>query len=413
MRCRAAVAGLLVAVLGLAGCATHPDAPTPATTTSAAPATTTRPSASPASEAPTTASMQPQTPSAPLEGFAACLAQAERLDLNQGAGQLYMMAINAGTPVEAAVADLGATGAGAVILLGNRTDGLSAIAQYTQQLQAAAPGGVPLLVAVDQEGGLVQRLQGPGFDRIPPAIEQGQFSDAELAGSWQRWGRELRNAGVNFNLAPVADVVPADQVAINEPIGQLQRGFGPDAAVVGRQVGQVIAGLSASRVASSVKHFPGLGKVPQNTDLSVGHDTTSTLSEQDLASFAAAIDAGVGSVMVSSAIYDQVDPDNPAVFSSAIVTGILRERMGFDGVVISDDLGVAASVAAYPVEERGVRFLQAGGDMVIVADPVAAHTMVVATVAAAEADPAFAEELATKVARLLALKASVGLLTCG
>lgn len=418
---RVVLAALLAAGMGIAGCASPPDStntPSPAASipTSASARASVSPTAAASSTTGSGGSDSPSpsdTPGASSGSFAACLAQAQRFDIPERAGQLYMMAINAGTPIDTAVADLGRSGAGAVILLGNRTDGLAVISQYTQALQAAAPAGVPLLIAVDQEGGLVQRLQGPGFATIPPAIEQGQLSDAELVGSWQRWGRELRNAGVNFNLAPVADVVPTDQVAVNEPVGQLQRGFGPEADVVGRQVAQVISGLSNARVASSAKHFPGLGQVPQNTDHSIGHDTTSTLSDAELASFVAAIEAGVGSVMVSSAIYDQVDPNNPAVFSSEIVTGILRERLGFDGVVISDDLGVAASVAAYPMGERGVRFLQAGGDMVIVADPAGAQTMVEATIAAAQADPAFADELATKVARLLALKASVGLLTCG
>ena len=116
--------------------------------------------------------------------------------------------------------------------------------------------------------------------------------------------------------------------------------------------------------------------------------------------------------MVSSAIYTQVDPDNPAVFSEQIVTGVLREQLGFDGVVISDDLGVAASVASYPVAERGINFLAAGGDMVIVADAGATQVMVDATVALAESDPEFAGQLASKVARLLTLKTSVGLLDC-
>lgn len=323
-----------------------------------------------------------------------------------------MMAINVGTPVGAAVSQMQASGAGAVLLLGNRSDGVLVTAQYTGQLQAAAPAGLPALVAADQEGGQVQRLQGPGFGTIPPAIEQGQLSDEQLRTSWQEWGRQLREAGINFNLAPVADVVPGDQVAVNQPVGALQRGFGADPVVVARQVAEVVRGLSDVQVASSVKHFPGLGRVNDNTDFAVGHDHISTLSDAELIPFQAAIDAGAGSVMVSSAIYTRVDPDNPAVFSPTIVTGILRERMGFDGVVISDDLGAAASVASHPVAERGNDFLRAGGDMVIVADPAAAQTMVDATLALAQSDQEFADQLALKVARLLALKASVGLMVC-
>ncbi len=343
---------------------------------------------------------------------AGCLDIARQLNLSEQVGQLYMMAINPDTPIDTAVAQMQASGAGAVILLGNRTEPLTQVATYTRRLQAASPAQFPVLVAVDQEGGLVQRLQGPGFETIPAAIEQAQVPADQLRADWQRWGGQLAQAGVLFDLAPVADVVPADQAATNEAIGQLRRGFGADAAVVSDRVTQVVQGLASAGVASSVKHFPGLGQVPQNTDLAVGHDNVSLLTEAELAPFQAAIDAGASSVMVSSAIYDRVDPANPAVFSSQIVTGILRERMGFDGLIVSDDLGVAAAVASYDVSTRGLAFLQAGGDLVIVADPQAAQAMVDATLAAAQSDPGFAAALTDKVARLFAVKAEVGLMTC-
>lgn len=397
----------VAAMLGLAlsSCAPVPPAPEPSSPSpSGLPTQPPRPTPSPTEPSQTTE--QP-----PADPQTACLAQASQLSIADQVGQLYMMAIQVGTPVETAMAQLQASRAGAVILLGNHTQGLSEISLYTQHLQTAAPG-IPVLVAVDQEGGQVQRLQGPGFDTIPPASEQGLFSDAELRGSWQRWGRELKNAGVSFDLAPVADVVPADQVGVNQPVGVLQRGFGSDPQLVAAKASEVVRGLSDARVASSVKHFPGLGLVNDNTDFAVGYDRVSMLTADELAPFQAVIDAGASSVMVSSAIYTQVDPNNPAVFSSEIVTGILRERMGFDGVVISDDLGVAASVASYPIAERGINFLRAGGDMVIVADAGAAQTMVDATVALAEADPAFADQLSAKVARLLVLKSSIGLMSC-
>lgn len=398
------MAGLLMVAVGLAGCS----APPASTETASSPASSSAPSV--------TATFKPASPSSAATTLSdpgsACLTRARQLSLSEQVGQLYMTAFQAGTDAADLADHIAATQAGAVVLLGNRTSGLAAVQAETQQLLRVAPAGVPLLTATDQEGGQVQRLTGPGFDTIPSALAQGQLPDAELLGSWQRWGRELRNAGVTWNLAPVADVVPASQVGSNAAVGQLQRGYGSDAQVVARQLAQVIQGLSDARVASSVKHFPGLGQVNENTDYVVAHDRVSTLSAAELAPFQAAIDAGVSSVMVSSAIYDQVDPANPAVFSSAIVTGVLRQQLGFDGVVISDDLGIAAAVASYPVGERGVNFLRAGGDMVIVADAAATEKMVAATLATAQADPGFADELAVKVARVLRLKASFGLFSC-
>lgn len=405
MRTRRLGASLIALGIGLVGCG--PAATPSASTSPSLPAAPSTEVAAPASTA------SPETPPSTLTPTDRCLATAQQLGLDAQVGQLYMMAIQVGTPVGQAISDLQASGAGAVILLGNSTAGVNQTSVYVEQVRAASPAGHPVLVAVDQEGGQVQRLQGPGFDRIPSAVQQGQMSDADLLANWQRWGGQLRAAGVNWDLAPVADVVPASQVAGNEPVGQLERGYASDADQVSRQVGLVVEGLAAAGVASSVKHFPGLGQVPRNTDFAVGHDQTSLLTETELAPFQAAIDAGTSSVMVSSAIYTQVDPQNPAVFSRTIVTGILRERMGFDGLVISDDLGVAASVAGYAVGQRGTLFLQAGGDMVITADAQAASTMVAGTVAAAQADPVLAAEIAVKVARIFALKQELGLMTCG
>lgn len=351
------------------------------------------------------------TPSTTVEEAGACLTAARAMPLQQQVGQLYMMAVQAGTPVETAVEQVRASDPGAVILLGDWPQELSRIRSYTDALRAASSRG--LLIAVDQEGGLVQRLQGPGFDVIPAASVQTTMPAADLQEAWSGWGTQLSRAGIDWDLAPVADVVPESNRAANEPVAQLGRGFGADPGHVASQVQAVVSGLDAAGIATSVKHFPGLGRVRANTDLAVAHDQVSTLSADELVTFQAALDAGASSVMVSSAVYDRVDPDHPAVFSPAIITGVLRQTMGFDGLVVSDDLGVAAAVAEYPVAERGTRFLAAGGDMVIVADVVATAQMAEGTVQVATGDAEFAESLAVKVARVLELKQARGLVTCG
>lgn len=390
-------------ILGLNACGTNSNGPDGSAESNPASSSTTSSvsNSNPASDGATSS-----------DPAAACLDYAGELSLAQQVGQLYMTVLMADSSPDDVIAQIGANGNGAVILLGNRTGGLSAVQAETSQLQEFAPGGVPLLIATDQEGGLVQKLAGPGFDTIPSATEQAVLSGDELRTNWQAWGGQLAQAGVNWNLAPVADVVPADQVGDNAAIGQLNRGYGSDAAMVGDKVTQVIAGLSDAQVASSVKHFPGLGQVNANTDFEVGYDRVSTLSADELTSFQAAIDAGASSVMVSSAVYEQVDPDNPAVFSSQIVTGVLRDQMGFDGVVISDDLGVAAAVSGYPVAERGTDFFKAGGDMAVVADGAAAQQMLDATLAEAQGDAEFASEITKKTARVLQLKSDLGLMSC-
>ena len=133
----------------------------------------------------------------------------------------------------------------------------------------------------------------------------------------------------------------------------------------GPSIAAVIRGLTKAKVASSAKHFPGLGSVKVNTDFGVAVDTTTDANSDSIASFRAAMKAGVSSVMVSSAKYQKLDPGVPAMFSKKITTDLLRTKLGFDGVIISDDLGNAKAVASVPAAQRGTTFLVAGGDLVI------------------------------------------------
>lgn len=334
------------------------------------------------------------------------------LTLQEQVGQLYMMAVTGSQigPLEAQhLRDLGI---GSVVLLQTPALGLAGVRNLTGNIVAAGSGRIPVLVSADQEGGLVQRLTGPGFSTIPAATVQATWSTSGLSESWVTYASQMREAGVLMNLAPVTDLVTPAYAATNAPIGQLNRNYGTSTTSVARSVSAVIAGLRREGVASTAKHFPGLGAVTTNTDFGVATDTTTTSSSPSLNGFAAASQAGVSSVMVSSAIYQQIDPGLAAVFSSKIVTGLLRDKLGFGGVAISDDLGNAKSVAAVPAAERGTRFLLAGGDIAMDADLYTIQSMVDDTLNRAESDRTFAASLTTRVARVLALKASVGLVDC-
>jgi beta-N-acetylhexosaminidase len=142
-------------------------------------------------------------------------------------------------------------------------------------------------------------------------------------------------------------------------------------------------------------------------------DRTASADDPYLAPFAAGIEAGAPLVMISSARYPRLDPDNQAMFSKAVITGLLRESMGFDGVVITDDVGAARAVAAVPVGQRATRFIAAGGDIVLTAKASQAPTMLKAIAAKRVASPAFAAQVDTAAARVLDLKADLGLVRCG
>lgn len=192
-----------------------------------------------------------------------------------------------------------------------------------------------------------------------------------------------------------------------------RRTFGSQPDAVGSSVLAFLAGLRAAGVAASVKHFPGLGQVRGNTDDS--SDVRDTLTGPDspsLQPFRAAVDGGVPLVMVSTAVYAKIDKSGPAAFSSLVVDDLLRGRLGFTGVVVSDDLGRAAAVARVSPADRATRFVAAGGDLVLTADPRMAWPMLDGLVDRMAADAGFAARVTAAVHRVLALKETLGLLRC-
>jgi beta-N-acetylhexosaminidase len=295
--------------------------------------------------------------------------------------------------------------------------GTATIGKITAAVQALATQeatrGIGFLVAANQEGGEVQALSGPGFTTMPTALRQGRLPVERLKADAKTWGDQLAAAGVNLNLAPVGDTVPTSWVSRNAPIGQLEREFGHAPGVVASHVTAFIEGMHEAEVLTTVKHFPGLGRVTGNTDFTPGvHDTVTTRDSAFLRPFMAAVDAGVPFVMMSLASYAKLDGRTIAAFSRPITTGILRESMGFDGVIVSDDLS-AVAVGSIPAGQRALRFLRAGGDLITVTVPVQARAMVKALVRRAGASASFRRSVDQAALRVLEAKESAGLLDCG
>ena len=292
--------------------------------------------------------------------------------------------------------------------------GVGAVTRAVQSLTSPqVTGGARFFVAANQEGGEVQALQGPGFSTMPSAVAQGMLPPAQLRGLARTWGGELRAAGVNLNFAPVMDVVPAAGTSQNAPIGQLMREFGHTPAVVASHGVAFIQGMTAAGEATTAKHFPGLGRVRGNTDFSAGVvDTVTTPGDPYLHTFQAAIGAGVPLVMVALATYTRIDPRHLAVFSPVVMRTMLRGRMGFRGVIVSDDLGAAQAVASVPPGSRAVQFIAAGGDLVTSKYVGPAEAMARAVLARAHASRVFLGEVNAAAAHVLAAKQRSGLLPC-
>jgi beta-N-acetylhexosaminidase len=340
-----------------------------------------------------------------------------RMSLAQRVGQLFVVGL-AGSVLDSATAEAIRTyHFGSVSFIATDTAGVAGVASVTRAVQslssAQATGGTRFFVAANQEGGEVQALQGPGFSTMPSAVAQGTLPPAGLRSMARTWGSELRAAGVNLNFAPVMDVVPAADTSQNAPIGQLMREFGPTPAVVGSHGVAFIRGMAQAGEATTAKHFPGLGRVRGNTDFSANViDTVTTVDDPYLQTFQRAIDAGVPLVMVALATYTRIDPRHLAVFSPVVMRTMLRDRMRFGGVIISDDLGAAQAVASVPPGTRAVQFIGAGGDLVTSKYVGPAEAMARAVLARAQASRAFAGQVDAAAGYVLAAKQRYGLLPC-
>jgi beta-N-acetylhexosaminidase len=330
----------------------------------------------------------------------------------QRVGQLFMVGASSNGPTGDTMSAITSYHTGSVILTDTSRGSIDSIAAVSRQLQQASPDMAGLFIATDQEGGEVQRLQGPGFEPIPGAAEQASIPPARLRADARRWGGQLRAGGVNVNLAPVLDTVPSAAAArSNPPIGALSRQYGYTPATVTGHGLAFAQGMADADVDATVKHFPGLGRVTGNTDTTAGvTDSTTTRHDAYLAPFAAAVRAGMPFVMVSTAYYSRIDPDHPAAFSPTIVTGMLRGDLGFRGVVVSDDVGAADQVAALSPGARAVAFVAAGGDLVLTVDPAQIPEMTAAVLAKARADATFRAEVDAAALRVLAAKQARGLL---
>ena len=290
---------------------------------------------------------------------------------------------------------------------------LGAVSSAVQaQASSASTANVGFFVAANQEGGLIQAMQGPGFSTMPSALAQGGWAPSLLQSRAAIWAQQLRSAGINLNFAPVMDVVPPGTDAQNQPIGALQREYGHDPATVASHGVAFLAGMRQSGVAVTLKHFPGLGRVAGNTDFTTATDTTTTASDPYLHSFRQGMAADADFVMVALARYTQIDANRLAAFSPIVMRRMLRESMGFGGVIISDDLGDTVAVANIPPATRAIDFLSAGGDMIISKTAAPADAMVQAVRSRVASDASFRQRVTDAALRILRAKQAFGLLPC-
>lgn len=256
--------------------------------------------------------------------------------------------------------------AGVILFLRNFVS-KAQVMELTQAIREAAPR--PLLLCVDQEGGRVQRFR-DGYSKLPPleGFDALYRRDADAALALARehaWlmASEIRATGLDLSFAPVVDLGRG-----NRAIGN--RAFSPDPQVVAAFTRAYVDGMHSAGMAATLKHFPGHGSVPEDTHYEVAIDDRSLeqLRGLDLVPFVAGIEAGAEAVMMAHVTYPQVAPE-PAGYSPRWIKDILRDEMGFRGVVFADDIGMAAAFGAGGVKARIDAHLDAGCDVVPVCHP--------------------------------------------
>jgi beta-N-acetylhexosaminidase len=290
----------------------------------------------------------------------------ELSELDSKIGQLFMAGIpgyDLDKETEALIRDYNL---GGVIFFNRNIQDPMQLAGLCRRLQEKSVEyqNLPLLLAVDQEGGKVARLKAPftlfagnkAIGRDKQAVQKAEEFGTVTA-------REMKMVGLNMNLAPVVDVQRGELEKHLE-----SRSFGEDPEKVGLLGKTVVKALQDNGVMAVAKHFPGLGRATLDPHLQCpkievdGHE----IEQVNLPPFKAAIEAGVSGIMTSHAIYPALDPQHPATLSPLVLTGLLREILGFEGLIITDDLEMGAIANHRPVAEGAAEAFEAGADILLI-----------------------------------------------
>lgn len=289
---------------------------------------------------------------------------------------------------------------GGVIFYDRNLESVAQAKKFANDIEAAANQKVPLFFAIDEEGGRVAR--GKNFLQAAPSQEEiGYSGDPALAKHWAKHNATiLKSIGVNLNFAPVADVGSNDT-----------RSFGYDAQAVTQFVNAAAQGYEEENFLYTLKHFPGIGKGKTDTHVEVSNVEVSkeTLNAEDLPPFKTVIrwhDNSKFMIMVGHLVYDAIDPANSASLSPAVMTGLLRNELGFTGVVITDDLEMGAIKNHTDLPTLGVKMILAGGDIALVCHNYESQQIVYNSILAAVRRGEISESrINQSVRRILRMKA--------
>lgn len=356
----------------------------------------------PSVPAPEGSSEPSPSPSSPIVEKDAIRERIDKMTLEEKIGQMIIAGVQGTSASSEDERMIKEQYVGGIIFYKNNLADSASVVRFGNQLkQWNESNSVPLLLSVDQEGGRVSRL--PGLNLLPTAQEIGQWNSREAAAEIGTiLGEEVKGMGLNMNFAPVLDI---NNNPKNPVIGD--RSFGSTAEIVSSMGIEVMKQMKQTGVIPVVKHFPGHGdtETDSHLDLPVIHKSEKDLTQLEWKPFVSAIEEGADAVMVAHILFPQIDEQYPSSLSPAVVTGQLRDKLGFEGVILTDDLTMGAIANRYGIGEASVLSVQAGTDIVLIAHEYSNVDEVIVALKQSVADGTLSEErIDESVRRILQLK---------
>ncbi len=286
------------------------------------------------------------------------------MNLHDQIGQMFTIGFDGFTAPDHILEWLREGRVGGIILLARNFESAEQLAELTRTLHAAAKH--PLLISIDQEGGVVAKMRAPYFSEVPGAMAIASSSADAPANAYNAYGiigREMQAVGMNWDYAPAVDLT---YNRANPTVGT--RSFGTDPEKVGALAAQAVKGLQDNGVAACAKHFPGLGDTAIDTHVALAtlNAPLEQLIARDLIPYRAVIAAGIASIMTTHTVYSALDLDYPATLSSIVIHRLLRGELGYTGLIVSDCMDMKAIADNYTPAEYVVLGALAGLDIILV-----------------------------------------------
>lgn len=326
--------------------------------------------------------------------------QLDKMSLEEKLGQLLIVGFEGRELDDNTREYIEDIGVGGLIFFARNIESKEQVSSLVEDINNMS--NIPLFLAIDEEGGIVSRLP-QDYKRLPDSIDIGNTKDIDLAFDYgELLGNRVRSLGLNLNFAPVMDIHSNPS---NPVIGK--RAFGTTAEIVSEMGISVAKGIGNTNVIPSIKHFPGHGDTSTDShiELPIINKSLDDIRDFELIPFKNAIEEGIEMIMSAHILIPSIDEEYPATLSHKILGDLLRDELGYEGVIVSDDMTMGAIVNNYSLEEASIDFLQAGGDIILVCHGLDNPRLVFDKIMySIENGELTKEEIDSKVYRILELK---------